>query len=149
MYNCALGVQEHLHSETVMITDSIARTRARIVQSPERIKRTITTMGTTVIEEKKAVISHETKARELQAKINALFSIEKVWRPSTLRQTFNNCVVQDIRSCIEQLQTIEKEATLLETSRKELAEMKDHLDVKKIDYNELQMKHDVCLSSRS
>jgi kinetochore protein Nuf2 len=50
---------------------------------------------------------------------------------------------QDIRSCVEQLQTIEKEVLSLETSQKELADLKDHLDGKKIERNELQMKQDV------
>ena len=61
-----------------MSTESISRTRARIVQSPERIKRTIITMGTTAVEEKRTVALHEGKARDLQAKITALFNIEKV-----------------------------------------------------------------------
>lgn len=50
----------------------------RIVQSPERIKRTIVSMGSTAIEDKKTVALHEFKARDLQSKITALFNIEKV-----------------------------------------------------------------------
>jgi hypothetical protein len=61
-----------------MSTESISRTRSRIVQSPERIKRTIVTMGTTAIEDKRTVALHEGKARDLQAKVTALFNIEKV-----------------------------------------------------------------------
>jgi len=99
-----------------MATDSISRTRSRIVQSPERIKRVIVTMTTTAIEDKRTVTLHEGKARDLQAKITALFNIEK-----------------DIRSCVEQL----------ETSQKELAHLKDQLDGKKIERSELQLKQDV------
>jgi kinetochore protein Nuf2 len=76
--------QESLNGEMVMATDSITRTRARIVQSPERIKRTIITMGTTAIEDKRTVALQESKARDLQAKITALFNIEKV-RPLLIK----------------------------------------------------------------
>lgn len=61
-----------------MTTDSVSRTRSRVVQSPERIKRTIVTMGSTAIEDKRTVAVHEAKARDLQAKITALLNIEKV-----------------------------------------------------------------------
>jgi kinetochore protein Nuf2 len=39
-------------------------------------------MSTTAMEDKKTVTVHEAKARDLQAKINALLNIEKVrlWR---------------------------------------------------------------------
>jgi kinetochore protein Nuf2 len=60
------------------MSDAMTRTRSRIVQSPERIKRTITQMSTTAIEDKQTVTLHEAKARDLQAKINAFSNIEKV-----------------------------------------------------------------------
>ena len=50
-----------------------------------------------------------------------------------------------MRSCIEQLQTIEKEAQVLESSQKELADVKDSLDYKKIERIELQMKKEARL----
>lgn len=58
--------------------DTQARTRSRIVQSPERIKRTITLMSATAMEDKRQVATQEVKARDLQAKMNALLVIEKV-----------------------------------------------------------------------
>lgn len=70
--------QEVLNSEIKTLEDSIQRTRARIVQSPERIKKTISIMSNTAIEDKKTVAMHESKSRDLQAKINALHNIEKV-----------------------------------------------------------------------
>jgi len=76
--------KEALHGEIRSIEDAIARTRARIVQSPERIKKTISIMSTTAMEDKKTVTVHESKARDLQAKINALLNIEKV----RLRQAY-------------------------------------------------------------
>jgi len=59
----------------------------------------------------------------LQAKITVLTNIEK-----------------DVRGCIEQLQTIEKEVQLLEGAQKELADVKDSLDYKTIERSELQMR---------
>lgn len=64
--------------EISSIQDAQARTRTRIVQSPERIKRTITLMASTAIDDKKQVALQEAKARDLQAKMNALLAIEKV-----------------------------------------------------------------------
>ncbi|KAI9569099.1 Nuf2 family-domain-containing protein [Boletus coccyginus] len=105
--------KENINSDISLLLDNIQRTRSRIVQSPERIKRNITTMGATSIEDKKTLAMHEAKARDLQAKIAVLTNIEKA---------------------------IEKEAQLLEGSQKELADVKDSLDYKKIERIELQMK---------
>ncbi|KAL0947262.1 hypothetical protein HGRIS_013383 [Hohenbuehelia grisea] len=112
-----------LNNEIANLSDAVVRTRSRIVQSPERIKRTIVTMGSTASEEKRVVAMHEGKARDLHAKINALLSIEK-----------------DLRGCVEQLQTIEKEVRSLEGSQKELADLKDHLEMKQIEQDELHLK---------
>jgi kinetochore protein Nuf2 len=60
------------------VSDSIGKTRPRIVQSPERIKRAITTMGSAAMEDKRIVAMNEQKARDLTAKYNALLAIEKV-----------------------------------------------------------------------
>ena len=60
-----------------------------------------------------------------------------------LMSCFLKSPYKDIRSCVEQLQTIEKEVLLLETSQKQLGDLKDHMDDKKIERNELQMKQDV------
>ncbi|KAG9318295.1 Nuf2 family-domain-containing protein [Chiua virens] len=115
--------KEGINADISMLLDNVQRTRGRIVQSPERIKRNITAMGTTAIEDKKTLAMHEAKTRDLQAKITVLTNVEK-----------------EVRSCIEQLQTIEKEAQLLESSQKELADVKDSLDYKKIERMDLQMK---------
>jgi kinetochore protein Nuf2 len=138
-------LQRALNDEINVVSDTIARTRSRIVQSPERIKRTITVMGETAIEDKRTVAMLETKSRDLQTKINALLNIEKVRLlvSFTCRQGLND--IQDVRSCVEQLQTVEKEVQSLEASQKELADLKDHLDEKKIERSELNLKHEVCL----
>ena len=68
-------------TEMATVTDTISRTRSRIVQSPERIKRNITSMGNTAAEDKRTVATNEAKTRDLQTKIAALLNIEKV-RPT-------------------------------------------------------------------
>ncbi|KAF8964092.1 Nuf2 family-domain-containing protein [Flammula alnicola] len=116
---------EALNGEIKSVEDAITRTRARIVQSPERIKKTISIMSTTAMEDKKTVAMHEAKARDLQAKINALHNIEK-----------------DVRGCIEQIQTIEREVQSLEVSQKDLAQLRDLLDEKVIERNELRLRQE-------
>ncbi|KAF8078200.1 Nuf2 family-domain-containing protein [Lyophyllum atratum] len=123
--NALVKRKEALNGEIASVSDAMARTRSRIVQSPERIKRTITSMSTTAVEDKKTVVMQEAKARDLQAKISALLSIEK-----------------DVRSCIEQLQTIEKEVRSLHISQKELVDLRDHLDDKNIERNELKLRQE-------
>ena len=80
MNDCDYGPdgQEALNVEIASVSDSINRTQSRIVQSPERIKRTISAMSSTATEDKKTVMMQEIKARDLQTKINALLNIEKV-----------------------------------------------------------------------
>ncbi|KAG6816946.1 hypothetical protein H0H87_001461 [Tephrocybe sp. NHM501043] len=123
--NALVKRKEALNSEIGSVSDTITRTRSRIVQSPERIKRTITTMSSTAADDKKTVIMQEEKARDLQTKIKSLLNIEK-----------------DVRGCIEQLQTIEKEVRSLQVSQKELADLRDHLDDKKIERNELKLRQE-------
>lgn len=112
-----------LHAEIDSVSDAIGHTRSRVVQSPERIKRTILTMSATALEEKRTVALHESKARDLQAKLNGLSNNEK-----------------DVRSCVEQFQVIEKEISVLDVSRKELAELRDQIDNKTIERNEFKLK---------
>ncbi|EPT01833.1 hypothetical protein FOMPIDRAFT_1029606 [Fomitopsis schrenkii] len=117
--------KEGVNNETAIVTEKINRTKSRIVQDPERIKRNIATMSATVNEDKKTNASHEGKIRDLQAKITALLNIEK-----------------DVRSCIEQLQMIEKESNTLDVSQKALADLRDQLDQKKGERLELDMRRE-------
>lgn len=50
-----------------------------------------------------------------------------------------------MRSCIEQLQLIEKESNALDVSQKALADLRDQLDQKKGERLELEMRREVCL----
>ncbi|TFK82014.1 hypothetical protein K466DRAFT_317481 [Polyporus arcularius HHB13444] len=70
--------KEKVTAEMAAATENISRTRSRIVQSPERIKRNIASMGNTAAEEKRMLATNEAKTRDLQTKIAALLNIEKV-----------------------------------------------------------------------
>ncbi|TCD67660.1 kinetochore-associated Ndc80 complex subunit nuf2 [Steccherinum ochraceum] len=117
--------KESATAEAEQINEQISRTRSRIVQSPERIKRNIITMGSAAAEDKKTVVMHETKIRDLQTRITALLDIEK-----------------NVRSCVEQLQIIEKEMISLDASKKSLADFRDQLSEKKGELNELMLKRE-------
>ncbi|EKM55794.1 uncharacterized protein PHACADRAFT_209321 [Phanerochaete carnosa HHB-10118-sp] len=115
--------KEQMQTTIDELGELISRTRSRIVQSPDRLKRKISDMAATVTEDKHTSALHETKIRDLQVKAGALVAIEK-----------------DVRACVEQLQAIEKEVTLLEQSRKALAELKDQLAEKHAEESELVRK---------
>lgn len=142
-------VQEGVNNETAIVTEKINRTKSRIVQDPERIKRNIATMSATVNEDKKTNASHEGKIRDLQAKITALLNIEKVCAllPTSRPAPHPHARCQDVRSCIEQLQMIEKESNTLDVSQKALADLRDQLDQKKGERLELDMRREVRLPS--
>lgn len=65
-------------ADAALATDGVVRVRARIVQSPERIRRTITSMGSTANEDKRMYALIKVKIDELQAKVSVLLNIEKV-----------------------------------------------------------------------
>jgi len=71
-------IKESLSEEIANTNDAVQRTQGRIVQSPDRIKKRISQMTLDAAEEKRNIAANETKARELQAKVNALVIIEKV-----------------------------------------------------------------------
>nr|GAT58016.1 predicted protein [Mycena chlorophos] len=124
--------KEALNGEVESVSDSLSRTRSRIVQSPERIKRSITTMTAGALQDKQMIALNESKARDLQSKITALSNIEK-----------------DVRGCVEQLQTIEKEVRSLQDSQKELGDLKDVFDRRQIDQRELHGQRERLLRQLS
>ena len=70
-------------------------------------------------------MQQEAKARDLQANLSALSTIDKV---SSIELTFtfdSMFLTQDLRACVEQLQMTDKEVQLLKASQKELADVKD------------------------
>lgn len=48
------------------------------MQSPERLKRVIATMGDNVLEERRNIAANEIKTRALKAKLDALAGFEQV-----------------------------------------------------------------------
>ena len=71
-------LQQAMTAEIDSKRSEVARTRSRIVQSPDRMKRAISVMSTTVTEDKRLIAQTEAKARDLKAKSDALIRIEKV-----------------------------------------------------------------------
>jgi kinetochore protein Nuf2 len=71
------------------LANTITRQRGRIVQSPERLKRTIVNMGTTAAEDKKIVAANEAKIKDLEMKITACLTIERV----------QSLLLPDVSSC--------------------------------------------------
>ncbi len=83
-------------------------------------------MGESAAEEKRTVAVHEAKIRDLQSKVTALVAIEK-----------------DVRSCVEQLQGIDKEVQALDELKKNLADLSDQLTEKRGERNDLLLKREV------
>jgi kinetochore protein Nuf2 len=73
-------LQDAVLKETTVLSDAVSQAKSRIVQSPERIKRNISTMGSTQQEDKRILAANEAKARSLHAKIDILLNVEKVIR---------------------------------------------------------------------
>ncbi|KAH9967904.1 Nuf2 family-domain-containing protein [Russula dissimulans] len=103
--------KEAIYVEAARATDGVARIRARVVQSPDRMRRTITTMGNTANEDKRTYISRRAIIDELQPKVSALLNIEK-----------------DFRASVEQLQALERETHALQVAEKTLTDSRDSLE---------------------
>ncbi|TFK50121.1 hypothetical protein OE88DRAFT_1631818 [Heliocybe sulcata] len=108
-----------------VVVESISHKRSRIVQSPERLKRSIASMRATAAEEKQTLASNEAKIRDLKNKISIIQGIDK-----------------DIRSCVEQLQDVQKKVNHLETTQKELSELREHLTKQRIAKSDLERKYE-------
>ncbi|KAG7094028.1 hypothetical protein E1B28_007650 [Marasmius oreades] len=117
--------RDAFEKEIDSVEADIQRINGRIVQSPDRVKRAISTMGNQVSEDKALVAKNEAKARELQIRIKAL-----------------NSISEDLQSCIDQLQVIEKEAESLESSQRELAELKAQYEDKEVERNEQKLRQE-------
>ncbi|EPQ54245.1 hypothetical protein GLOTRDRAFT_139579 [Gloeophyllum trabeum ATCC 11539] len=117
--------KDNLNKEISVVVESISHKRSRIVQSPERIKRNVASMRATAAEDKQTLAANEAKIRDLKIKINVIMNIDK-----------------EIRSCVEQLQTVAKEVNILESSQQELAELKEQLTKKKIEKSDLERRHE-------
>ena len=58
-------------------------------------------------------------------------------------------IVQDVRGCIEQLQTIDAEVQKLQRSQKDFAKQQNDLEGKVIEKNELLLRQQVSYSIRT
>lgn len=68
------GIQDEIN----VALDANSRTKSRIVQSPERLKRIIATMGDNAVEERRNIAANEAKARALKLKLDTLVTYEQV-----------------------------------------------------------------------
>ncbi|KAI0253928.1 Nuf2 family-domain-containing protein [Lactifluus subvellereus] len=69
--------KESIYADAALATDGVARVRSRIVQSPERIRRTISAMGSTANEDKRTYQLRQATIDELQANVEQLQTLEK------------------------------------------------------------------------
>ncbi|KAH8988370.1 Nuf2 family-domain-containing protein [Lactarius akahatsu] len=105
-----------LDTQTALASDGVSRVRSRVVQSPERKRRNISTMRDSVAEDKKVQMLLIERQRELRVKVSALKNITK-----------------DMRMCVEALQTMRKETDALEEAQRSLLDTQDCLDKQKDD----------------
>ena len=78
MLTVGSDTQKSLDTETALAADGVTRVRSRVVQSPERKRRNISTMRDSAAEDKKTHLALLEKQRELRVKVAALKNIAKV-----------------------------------------------------------------------
>lgn len=76
--NAYFRAQKGLDTETAIAADGVTRVRSRIVQSPERKRRNISTMRESAAEDKRTHVALLERQRELRVKVAALKNIAKV-----------------------------------------------------------------------
>ncbi|KIJ34638.1 hypothetical protein M422DRAFT_70137 [Sphaerobolus stellatus SS14] len=127
-----IGRKAGIQDEIAVALDTNARTKARIVQSPDRIRRIIATMEESVRLERQTISDNEGKARALKMKLDALATSE-----------------QDVRFSIEHLQALEVEHNALNDSLAKLGSVKAELDRQTLYRNELQQQKDRVLRRKA
>ncbi|KAI8588324.1 kinetochore-associated Ndc80 complex subunit nuf2 [Geranomyces variabilis] len=111
---------------TIMnLKQDCARIKSRIVQSPEKLKASIAEMSDSLTSDKAAVMATEKRARELQAKIDMMSSIE-----------------QDIRGCLNLMTECEAEKKKAEAASAKVILDKENLDKRRADSNELEFREE-------
>ncbi|KAF5357895.1 hypothetical protein D9756_001783 [Leucocoprinus leucothites] len=118
-------LKESLAEEIANTNDAVQRMQGRVVQSPDRIKKRISQMTLDTAEERRTIAANESKARDLQTKVNALLAIEK-----------------DVRSCVEQLNTVEKEVRSLQDTLQSLNDAKVQLEDRTIEKSEMRSRRE-------
>ncbi|GJJ12032.1 hypothetical protein Clacol_006272 [Clathrus columnatus] len=115
------GIQDEIE----VALDTNARMKARIVQSPERLKRIINTMGENVFEERRNIAANEAKTRGLKAKLDVLAGFE-----------------QDLQANLRHLATLASEHDTLEASVAKLARSRAELEKQTVMRNELALEQE-------
>ncbi|TPX61932.1 hypothetical protein PhCBS80983_g00851 [Powellomyces hirtus] len=111
---------------TIMnLKQDCVRLRSRIVQSPEKLKASISEMNSTLNSDKTAVALTEKRARELQAKIDMMSSVE-----------------QDIRGCLKLMEECEVEKKRAETATAKVQVDKENIDKRRSDFRELDFREE-------
>jgi kinetochore protein Nuf2 len=118
--------------EITQITQKLASTRSRLVQSPERIKRTISEMSTNLSTEKTTLGSHQRKTRELQNRLEII-----------------NVLERDLRDLIELSRGIVERKRKLAEAERAKSQTIARLDAKEIESQSLDAKLSVCCFSYS
>ncbi|TPX67273.1 hypothetical protein SpCBS45565_g03982 [Spizellomyces sp. 'palustris'] len=104
------------------------RLKSRIVQSPEKLKASISEMNNSLQSDKATIGATEKKARELQNKIDMMSLVE-----------------QDIVTCLKLMDECEVERQKAETALKKVSTDKENIDkkhaeIRELDINEEQLK---------
>ncbi|KAF8482328.1 Nuf2 family-domain-containing protein [Gautieria morchelliformis] len=115
------GIQDEIN----VALDTNSRTKARIVQSPERLQRIITTMGDNAVEERRNVLANEAKARTLKLKLDTLVAYE-----------------QDIQTTVSHLTALTAEQESLDASLGKLAKAKADLERQIVVRKELELQQE-------
>ncbi|KAH8833507.1 Nuf2 family-domain-containing protein [Flagelloscypha sp. PMI_526] len=110
--HAALSRKDDLNREYAQVENRLNETKARVVHDPESIKRSIAMLSTKVQDEKRNLSAKDATSRELQSKITMLGRID-----------------QNVKTLLEQARVIEREDTMLEESRREVAELQQALAV--------------------
>ncbi|GAO46849.1 Nuf2-domain-containing protein [Saitoella complicata NRRL Y-17804] len=97
--------------------------RARIVHDPETLKETIASMGNTLNASKANVAAMERKARELQARMDAI-----------------GCVEEDVATCLRIMEECETELTRLEEASRKVSKQREIHDQKQIEVREVEAR---------
>jgi hypothetical protein len=71
-------IQQHQQSEMATLSNDINAARSRLVQSPDRLRRTISELSRNTNSEKALLSSFQTKARDLGMKLDQIGALEQV-----------------------------------------------------------------------
>jgi prophage DNA circulation protein len=108
----------------------ISSTRGRLVQSPDRIKRTISEMSTNLSHEKTTLSEHQRKTRELQNRLDIITNLER-----------------DLRDLIELSRAIHDRKVKLSEAERAKSGTIGNLEGKRIESESLEASLAVCTIS--